>query len=288
MASLEAGIAMITFEKTGNDIGAFVHGLDLNDLPDPGLLRKALYEDHLLLVFRGLSGATSNQLLEIARIFGKNLSKYFREEDRNHPKTDEILILSNVEELGALGASAELPWHTNLAYLPQVASVALLYGELPTPPEAGGATLFADTRKAYDSLTTELQEQIENLQMVQSQGGYHVYPGEDVFGGVAPGAQHSLVRVHPVTGRKSLYCPGGRFFQSIEGMKYDDAYALSQSLLNRCTESAYKHLWELGDLLVWDNLSTIHMREIIDPSFKRVVHVIDVLEDEMSGINRSS
>ena len=54
---------MITFEKTGNDIGAFVHGLDLNDLPDPGLLRKALYEDHLLLVFRGLSGATSNQVI---------------------------------------------------------------------------------------------------------------------------------------------------------------------------------------------------------------------------------
>ena len=71
-------------------------------------------------------------------------------------------------------------------------------------------------------------------------------------------------------------------------MEYDDAYTLSQSLLDHCTQSVYKHRWEPGDLLVWDNLSTLHMREIIDPSFKRVVHVIDVLEDQVSGRDEAS
>ena len=117
---------MLTFEKTGVGIGAFVHGFDPNDLTQQDLIRSARYEDHLLLIFRGLNQLSSDNLIAIAKVFGENLSKYFREEDRTHPKSDEILILSNVEELGSLGASAELPWHTTLAYLPQVASVALL------------------------------------------------------------------------------------------------------------------------------------------------------------------
>ena len=279
---------MLTFEKTSEGIGAFVHGFDPDDLAQSDCIRSALYEDHLLLIFRGLNQLSSNNLIAIAKIFGENLSKYFREEDRNHPESDEILILSNVEELGSLGASAELPWHTNLAYLPQVASVALLYGEVPTPPEGGGATLFVDTRQSYDSLTTEMKHSIEDLKMVQSQGGYHVYPGEDVFGGNVPEAEHSLVRIHPITGRKSLYCPGGRFFKEIPGMDQKKASSLSKSLLDHCTTNIYKHLWEPGDLLVWDNLSTLHQREVIDPSFKRIVHVIDVLENDVSGIDKTN
>ena len=279
---------MLRFEKTGDGIGAFVHGFDPNDLSTQGQIRKALYEDHLLLIFRGLQNLDSSHLIDIAKIFGKNLSKYFRKEDRNHPDTDEILILSNVKELGSLGASAELPWHTNLAYLPQVASIALLYGEVPTPPEGGGATLFVDTRQAYDSLSNELKDKISDLRMVQSQGGYHVYPGEDVFGGIVPQSEHALVRVHPVTGRKSLYCPGGRFFKEICEMDQEEAISLSNLLLSHCTQSIYKHQWEPGDLLVWDNLSTMHQREVVDPSFTRIVHVIDVLEDEVSGIDRSA
>jgi len=278
---------MLTFEKTADGIGAYVHGFNQHDLSEHDQIRKALYEDHLLLIFRGLHTLESNDLLNLAKIFGDNLSKYFRKEDRNHPETDEILILSNVDELGSLGASAELPWHTNLAYLPQVASVALLYGKAPTPPEGGGATLFVDTRQAYDSLTAEMKDLIEGLKMVQSQGGYHVYPGEDVFGGVVPQAEHSLVRVHPVTGRKSLYCPGGRFFKEIPGMEQGQATTLSELLLSHCTKSVYKHIWESGDLLVWDNLSTLHQREIVDPSFTRIVHVVDVLENGISGIDKS-
>ncbi len=278
---------MLTFEKTGDGIGAFVHGFNPHDLSEHDKIRKALYEDYLLLIFRGFHTLESNSLLAIAKLFGDDLSKYFRKEDRNHPETDEILILSNVDELGSLGASAELPWHTNLAYLPKVASVALLYGEVPTPPEGGGATLFADTRQAYDSLTPQMKDRIENLKMIQSQGGYHVYPGEDTFGGAVPQAEHSLVRVHPITLRKALYCPGGRFFKEIPGMEQEEAASLSKLLLSHCTKNIYKHLWEPGDLLIWDNLSTLHQREVVDPSFKRIVHVIDVLEDNRSGIDKS-
>ncbi len=278
---------MLTFTETGDGIGAFVEGFDAENISHHELIREALFEDHLLLIFRGLPNLDASALRSIAKIFGENLSKYFREEDRNHPETDEILILSNVNELGSLGASAELPWHTNLAYLPQVASIALLYGEVPTPPEGGGATLFADTRCAYDSLSPKVKTEIENLTMIQSQGGYHVYPGEDVFGGIIPQAEHSLVRVHPRTGRKSLYCPGGRFFNQIPGMDQEQAKLLSDSLLSHCTSSFYRHAWEPGDLLIWDNLSTLHQREVINPSYTRIVHVIDVLEDEISGTDKS-
>ena len=278
---------MLTFTETGDGIGAFVEGFDAENISHHELIREALFKDHLLLIFRGLPNLDASALRSIAKIFGENLSKYFREEDRNHPETDEILILSNVNELGSLGASAELPWHTNLAYLPQVASIALLYGEVPTPPEGGGATLFADTRCAYDSLPQKVKTEIESLTMIQSQGGYHVYPGEDVFGGIIPQAEHSLVRVHPRTGRKSLYCPGGRFFNQIPGMDQEQAKLLSESLLSHCTSSFYRHAWEPGDLLIWDNLSTLHQREVIDPSYTRIVHVIDVLEDEISGTDKS-
>tara|TARA_B100001939_G_C16941879_1_gene618620 strand:- start:396 stop:1241 length:846 start_codon:yes stop_codon:yes gene_type:complete len=278
---------VLTFTKTGDGIGAFVEGFDADNIAHQEQIREALFEDYLLLIFRGLPKLNANALIHIAKIFGENLSKYFRKEDRNHPETDEILILSNVDELGSLGASAELPWHTNLAYLPQVASVALLYGEVPTPPEGGGATLFADTRCAYDSLAQEIKNGIENLTMIQSQGGYHVYPGEDVFEGIIPQAEHSLVRVHPRTGRKSLYCPGGRFFNQIPGMDQEQAKLLSKTLLSRCTNNYYRHEWEPGDLLIWDNLSTLHQREIVDPSYTRIVHVIDVLEDEASGTDKS-
>ena len=82
---------MLTFTKTGDGIGAFVEGFDADNIAHQEQIREALFEDYLLLIFRGLPKLSANALIHIAKIFGENLSKYFRKEDRNHPETDENL-----------------------------------------------------------------------------------------------------------------------------------------------------------------------------------------------------
>lgn len=280
----------LNFEPTGTGLGAFVTGMDFSaPVADAtrNQIRDAIFEDQLLLVFRGQPIPTDREYVEFARLFGHDLNVYFREQDVNNGDAAEVLILSNVAEFGSLGRNAELPWHTNLAYQQQVAMVALLAGVVTPPSEAGGQTSFANLYAALDALPESVRTRLDGLSVTHSTHGYHVDPDDptDRYEGEPPAAVHSLVRTHPITGRATLYNPGGRFFRNVVGMDPVEGGALSEFLLAHATqpEFVYTHEWQTGDVLVWDNFATTHHRRAFNGEYKRVMKVIDVLEPEPSG-----
>ena len=87
------------------------------------------------------------------------------------------------------------------------------------------------------------------------------------------GPTHPLVRVHPVTGKRALYL-GRRRNSYIEGYSREDSDALLEALWAHATEARfiYQHVWKLGDLVMWDNRSTMHRRDPFDGTARRIMH----------------
>ncbi|MGB3742909.1 MAG: TauD/TfdA family dioxygenase, partial [Xanthobacteraceae bacterium] len=89
----------------------------------------------------------------------------------------------------------------------------------------------------------------------------------------APGAWHPAVCVHPNTGKPALYL-GRRRNSHIEGLTPTQSDALLDELWKfiDSPEFAYEHRWHVGDLVVWDNRSTMHRRDPFDNKARRVMH----------------
>jgi alpha-ketoglutarate-dependent 2,4-dichlorophenoxyacetate dioxygenase len=128
-------------------------------------------------------------------------------------------------------------------------------------PESGGETGFADMRAAYDALPQDMQERIEGLKAEHSyfysrkRAGFDI-TDEQIEKG--PKAIHSLVHVHPGSGRKSLYIAAHAM--RIVGMEDKAGKALLAELLEFATQPqfTFEHHWKPGDLVIWDNFCTMH------------------------------
>ena len=148
------------------------------------------------------------------------------------------------------------------SYMRPPAMASLLYA-IEIPP-IGGDTRFANMTAARDSLTPAMQEMISNLSAVHD----FTYASRGVFRGerptaaqldAAPAVTHPLVKIHPETGRKSLYVNPG-FTSHITELSPEESEALLGFLFRHSTrpEFIYRHRWRLHDLVMWDNRCTTH------------------------------
>ncbi|MDB5872056.1 MAG: hypothetical protein JWQ07_1498 [Ramlibacter sp.] len=151
-------------------------------------------------------------------------------------------------------------WHTDASYMKRPASTTLLYAiEIPA---SGGDTNFANMHAAYDALPAAMQQRIASLRAVhsweQSRHNSGSRPASEEEKLQAPPVAHPLVRTHPETGRKGLYL--GNHTSHIEGMDVDEGRALLQQLLAHATQPqfVYRHKWQPGDIVIWDNRSLLH------------------------------
>ncbi len=180
----------------------------------------------------------------------------------------EIYIIGNVEENGrAIGdPSVGRLWHSDQSFLPHPAIGSLLYGV--DCPEQGADTLFANMYKAYDALSQELQWRIERLHAVHSFSEYYEALRDrdptqpeltDSRRALYPDVVHPLVRRNPRTGRKALYINPG-YATAIVELPGPEGTQLLRDLCEHCSrdEFVYRHKWQNGDLLFWDNLAVNH------------------------------
>ena len=74
-----------------------------------------------------------------------------------------------------------------------------------------------------------------------------------------PDVIQPVIRTHSVTGRKSIYVNEG-FTVSIVGMSDSESRALLEELYAHCTQAKfrYRHKWRVGDVVMWDNCTTVH------------------------------
>lgn len=279
----------IRVTPSGHGIGADLSGVDLAQplsAPQVQVIKQAWYA-HYVIRFRRQQ-LTDAQLVAFTRCLGvldvapkRSATAVF-----DTPESDYVLTISNVvldgKPIGELGDS-EAFWHQDMTYHPHPPVGAALYA-LELPP-TGGNTQFCDLYRAYETLPPELGERVEALGCVHditrdSSGRLrkgHV-PTTDPRG--AQGPVHPLVAVHPHTGRRHLYL-GRRPFAYVPGLSLEDSEALLNQLWQHCAkpELLWTQVWELGDLVLWDNRCTMHRRDAFDPATRRVMHRTQLTSD---------
>lgn len=260
-------------------LGAEITGVDLSaPLSDRTVaaIRQA-WLDHQVLVFRN-QHLTDAQLTAFSRQFGDldSVPGWEPFSPAGHP---EVLIISNVQEdgatIGVLG-DGEASWHTDMSYLDRPPPGSLLYSL--EVPDTGGDTCFMSMYAALDALPPDLRTAIEGKSL--NHDSSHDSAGnlrsnhtafEDVSG--APGARHPIVRAHPETGRPALFL-GRRLHAWVVGENVADSETQLDRIWEHCSreEFTYRHQWQAGDLLMWDNRCAMHRRDPFDAQARRIMH----------------
>ena len=140
-------------------------------------------------------------------------------------------------------------------------------------PSWGGETEFADLRAAYDTLDARTRAQITGLEAEHFALHTRVLLGDDAYTDEQlkqmPPAVWPLVDTHPGSGRKVLFV--GVHARRILGMSTAESRLLLSDLLEHATqrERVYRHEWQVGDLVMWDNRATVHRGRRFDLSERR-------------------
>jgi taurine dioxygenase len=265
---------------TGKALGAAIEGLDLRSIGgrDFEVIHRA-WLDHLVVLIRG-QRLTDEDLIAFSRRLGDLDWAPVQETGRRfvegHP---EIYVVSNVIEngapIGSLGAG-EAIWHTDMSYLEAPPKASLLYA-LEVPP-SGGDTYFCNMYAAYDRLPGTLRSRIAGLSLkhdaTYNSGGYvrqGLTPVDDPL--TSHGVYHPLVVTHPETGRRALYL-GRRRNAYLGGLSLEESEALLDELWSYAArdEIVWRHQWQVGDVVLWDNRCTMHRRDPFAPNTRRVLH----------------
>lgn len=257
---------------SGKILGATVAGLDLarplNDA-DFSMVRNALGA-HGVLRFP-LQELTAQQLVDFSARFGKleiNVANSYQE-----PGLPEVMILSNIVENGKpLGLSdAGQSWHTDMSYSKTIAFANVLYG-IKIPRRDGrtlGNTEFCSMHAAYDGLPDELKQRLDGMtvlhdfnkfwEMMRREKGSSRLPLTEAQRKARPPVSHPIFLTHPLTGRKVLYANPG-YALRINELPERESDGILAFLFEHQTQPAYRyaHQWEEGDLMLWEDIGTIH------------------------------
>jgi taurine dioxygenase len=255
-------------KKSGAACGAEIE-FDLAQETDEPTFREIerAFHDNIVVVFRGQQ-LSNERHVEFSARFGELethiVKKYLL---LGFP---EILLISNIRnESDHIGlADAGFTWHTDTSYRRRPSRCSLLYAK-EVPHRDGlplGDTVFANTIAAYEALPEAKRKRISGLKAIHRYSARRrvadsprpKLTAEQIA--ETPDIAHPIVRTHPYTGRKSLYVTAGECI-GIEGMPEDEAVDLIAELDAHCVkpEFLYRHKWQVGDLLMWDNATSMHL-----------------------------
>jgi taurine dioxygenase len=249
-------------DKPDPRIGAIATDVDVRSLGDADW--NALYRawlDGIVLVVRGQS-LTIPEFLAYSRRFGR--VKPHRVRRTRHTEYPELTVMG----IGTRKADGKVDkaiydrgggWHTDSPWDQEICKGTQLYAlEIPS---YGGDTLFASMYEAYDTLPERLKARIDGLK------AEHVYGGRSRRGNellepedrLLPPAVHPVVRTHEETGRKSLYANPTHIVR-IQGLPETESEALIAELADHMvrTPAQYRHKWQKGDIVIWDNRCALH------------------------------
>ncbi len=191
----------------------------------------------------------------------------------------EIYVLSNVVRQGKpIGNHKEgLNWHSDWSYKEEPAVGSILHARVC--PAEGADTLFACMHQAYEALDAATQQKIDGLFAVHSYATYYGRafadrtPLSDAQRAATPDVVHPLVRLH-ANGRKALFI-GREVVKEVLGVPPEEGAALLD-MLNTHAVSApfiYRHKWQAGDVVAWDNRNTMHQAtDYDDTKYSRIMH----------------
>jgi len=258
---------MTSFKPLAAALGSEVVDIDLSRPVGEADFRaiERTFDERSVLLLRG-QDIDPGRHIEFSRRFGDleiHVLKQFL-----LPGHPEILVVSNMVENGVqVGiADAGQQWHTDLSYVEKPSRCSLLYARIVPPAEDGrsyGDTCFVSTSAAYDALDPDMQAYLGTLKARHSyylKRPHALAKLSDEQRRSVPEVVHPVVRTHPATGRKCLYI-NESFTTEIIGLDKEESDALLQHLCEHCRSERfmYRHRWQAGDLLMWDNCSTQHL-----------------------------
>lgn len=246
----------------GPRIGVEVSGVDVKTISDADFAR--IYQawlDRNVLVVTGQE-LTIPQFLAYSRRFG--VVEPHPSKSTRHPDHPDITLLG----VGKFDADGKLNqaiyrrgaegWHTDGAYDVEPFKATQLYGI--AIPDRGGNTLFASGYAAYDAMPQRLKDRLEGVNGAFTYGGRRqsqaLLNPEDRN---RPPAMHPIVRIHPETGRRSLYFDPGKILY-IDGAGKQESDELLDQLETYMIQpdGEYHHKWQVGDVVIWDNRCSYH------------------------------
>lgn len=257
---------------TGKVLGATVTGIDL---------ARPLTTDDFVTIVRALGAhgvlcfprqqLTSAQLRDFSARFGSiQQSVTGKLADREVP---EVGILSNIIENGEpIGlADAGQDWHTDMSYNRTIGFLNVLYA-VKVPMRDGralGNTLFANMHAAYEGLDAALKARLEGMtathdfnkfwEKMRTRPGSIRPPLTPEQRAKRPPSVHPIFLTHPITGRRVLYCNPGYAIRINELPEDESERVLEQLFAHQLQHKyLYAHSWSVGDVLMWDNIGTLH------------------------------
>jgi len=245
--------------------GVAIDGIDLGSALDPEAFDRLhrLFVDHKLVCFKNQSLSAEAQIA-FSRRFGPLevhiLSQY------NHPEHPEIFRLSNrVVDGKPMGISdGGSYWHSDLAFQEYPAKATIL-NALEIPPE-GGDTLFVNMEAAYEALSDEWKHRLQGLQAVHRYRRKQTTDGQstqvelnDAQKNQTPDVVHPLIRTNPDTGRQSIFAHKGMTAE-IVGLPREESDRILDFLFEHTVQPQFRYdfRWSPGDVVMWDNRSTMH------------------------------
>jgi len=259
-------------------------GVDLRLLHDRAELDeiKALMDRYAVLVVRDQPFADDEQAAFARRLDGELVTKVARSvidsaarlkepgltDISNLDENDRILDAADRRRMYSLGNRL---WHSDSSFQSPPARYSMLSAK--AVPDAGGETEYADMRAAYDALPAALKTQIEDLRafhsIIYSRSTIGFTEFSDAERAQFPGAEQPLVRVHPGSGRKSVYVASHA--SHVIGWPVPDGRLLLRELMALATlpQFVYRHTWRTGDFVIWDNRCTMHRGLPFDETTQR-------------------
>ncbi|MGH6618256.1 MAG: TauD/TfdA dioxygenase family protein [Alphaproteobacteria bacterium] len=252
------------FQPLSHALGAEIGGIDLTAELNPAAvdaIRAAWNENHILL-FRGQK-LSPDALIAFARRFGEldrhDATPFYRLE--GHP---EILLVTNRMIGGKPSETRNTGrnWHSDYSYTNRPAAASMLYCE--EKPPVGGDTMFCNMVRAYETLSNKMKRIVDGLEAVYDIGltaGINERDPQKTaeLRRINPPIAHPAVRTHPSSGKKALYV--SERASHFHGMTAEESRPLIQFLCAHATrpENVYRHRWQVNDLVLWDNRTTMHI-----------------------------
>ncbi len=275
----------LTIDVQPAPCGAFVQGLDLRQPLLPAQLAqiRQAWLLHQVLAFPD-QPMSVDDLERFASTLGPFSPDPYFESIPGHPHVAQVK--READETSSIFADT---WHSDWSFLPNPPAATLLYGNVIPP--VGGDTLFANQYDAWHALPAAMKTLLQDKQGVHSaRRGYSRqgrYGEQDAGRSMAIKFDDSalatqlqpVARRHPETGRTALYVSPG-YTIGIDGLPDGEAQALLAELFAHLgrDEFVYRHRWQQGMLLLWDNRCLVHAATGGYQGHRRLLHRITVGE----------
>lgn len=271
-------------------IGAEIRGIKLSgelDAATVEAIQQALVQ-YKVIFFREQTHLDDQSQEAFAHLLGEPIAH------PTVPVRDGTRFLMELD--GTRGQRAN-SWHTDVTFVDAYPKASILRSVLA--PASGGDTVWANTAAAYNDLSVKLRALADHLWAVHSNEYDYAARKPDVavekleeyrkvFTSTVYETEHPVVRVHPVSGEKTLLL--GHFVKRLKGYSQAESAQLFNLLQGHVTrlENTVRWRWNTGDVAIWDNRATQHYAVDDYGTQERIVRRVTLKGDVPVGVQGQS